>query len=121
VAVANTGSAVLGFGTKLVALDVPGGRVGDTLDQLSGRQGGQIRAVTFSRDGKLLAAGMPTDETGGFGVRLYEWPSGRRLHEFRGHTDRVTALAFSADGKLLASGSEDTSVVVWDLSVVGKR
>lgn len=121
VAATNSGSAVLGFGTQLLALNVPGGVVGDTLDKLSGRQGGEIRAIVFSHDGKLLAAGLPTDEVGGYGVRVYEWPSGRRLHEFRGHGGRVTALAFSPDGKLLAAGSEDTSVVVWDMAAVGKR
>jgi WD40 repeat protein len=42
------------------------------------------------------------------------------LHTFRSHTAEITALAFSTDGKQLASGSYDGSVLVWDLSAIGK-
>ncbi len=120
-AVSNTGGVVLSTHTRVVALDVPGGREGEVIDRSPQWGDTGPGAVTFSPDGKLLAAGMPTDKPGVYGVRVYDWPHGRRLHEFSGHTGRVTALAFSADGTLLASGSDDTSVVVWDMAAVVKR
>lgn len=121
VAATNSGGAVLSQHHRIVALDVPAGVEGEVLDAFESSRHTGPGALAFSHDGKLLAAGVPTDTHGVYGVRVYEWPSGRQLHEFRGHTGRVTALAFSADGKLLVSGSEDTSVVVWDVSPVGKR
>ena len=40
----------------------------------------------------------------------------RRYWHFEGHLGRVDALAFSADGKRLASASNDSTVLVWELS-----
>ncbi len=55
-----------------------------------------------------------------YGVRVHEWPSGRVLHTFAGHTGPITALVFSAEGKTLASGSQDCTVLLWDLTTIGK-
>jgi WD40 repeat protein len=35
---------------------------------------------------------------------------------YHGHVDSVRAVAFSPDGKLLASGSDDQSIILWDLA-----
>jgi WD40 repeat protein len=74
--------------------------------------------LVFSPDSKLFAAGVATSSSEKYGVRVYEWPSGRILHTFMGHRRPVTALLFSPDGKSLISASWDTTVVVWDLTTI---
>ncbi|MDI1480468.1 WD40 repeat domain-containing protein [Polyangium sp. y55x31] len=71
---------------------------------------GNIRALAFSPDGKLLASGSH-DHT----VRLWNVTSGLEERILRGHTGLVETVAFSPDGKLLASGSQDTSAMLWDV------
>ena len=70
-------------------------------------------------DGRPLGAPIGVKD-GEFGVRVEDWKRGRVLHTFEGHVAPVTAMAFSPDGKALASGSQDTAVLLWDLSVIGK-
>jgi WD40 repeat protein len=66
--------------------------------------------ITFSPDGKLLAAG-------GWGIiRVWEVGSEKAALQFDGHRGRVTSLAFHPDGKRLASASEDCTALVWDLA-----
>jgi WD40 repeat protein len=58
-----------------------------------------ISSVTFSRDGKLLAAGNWAGV-----VRVWDLPSGKELAVLEGHPSPVWSAAFSPDGKLLAGG-----------------
>ena len=66
-------------------------------------------SLTFSPDGKLLAAGG-TD--GAIQLWDLERNSGTSLDAHRGP---VSALAFSPDGKQLASGGWDKSIFLWDI------
>jgi WD40 repeat protein len=73
---------------------------------------GEVRALAFSRDGHLLAAGAGN---GDIIVWNLDSPSLAPL-SFTGHTSAVTALDFSPDGSLLVSGSLDRTLRLWDAS-----
>lgn len=80
------------------------------LRTFSGHEG-PVRAVAFSRDGKLLASGAKDS-------MIFIWDlagnqPGRRL---AGHSDLVYSVAFSSDGKRLASAGFDQKVMVWDVA-----
>jgi WD40 repeat protein len=52
-------------------------------------------------------------------TRLMPPPDGQP--QAKGHVDVVTCLAFSPDGKLLASGSNDTTIILWDVPAFRPR
>ncbi len=70
---------------------------------------GMVKAVTFSTDGSLLAAGGTEDA-----VRIWETDSWRRVQRIA-VPETVRGLAFSPDGSVLAVGCQDGSVVFWNL------
>ncbi|MBW4467981.1 MAG: hypothetical protein KME07_21355 [Pegethrix bostrychoides GSE-TBD4-15B] len=72
---------------------------------------GSIQTVTFSPDGKLLAASSGSDAE----IRIWRVADGQELATFRGHTNWVCSLKFSPDGKILASGSDDSTIRLWDI------
>jgi WD40 repeat protein len=48
-------------------------------------------------------------------ITLWDVRSGRKLHEYFGHTGRVISLAFSPDGQTLASGGTEGTVILWNV------
>jgi WD40 repeat protein/serine/threonine protein kinase len=73
--------------------------------------GAPVLSVTFSPDGRTVAAGEADGS-----IALVDSASHRRLGApLSGHTTAVTGVAFSPDGSLLASSSADATVVVWEV------
>jgi WD40 repeat protein len=71
-------------------------------------------ALAWSPDGRMLA-------TADRKIQLWEVASGKLRHEFAGHECDVRSLAFSPDGRLLASGSDDTTVLIWEVFGIGRE
>jgi WD40 repeat protein len=117
------GAAYTPDGKTLAALEQSGAAVlydaatGRELRRLgTGAVNSNAALVAFSPDGRLLAIAVQDANARVTHVRLYEVASGTVRHDFAGHSGQVSALAFSADGKRLATGSNDTSVLLWDLT-----
>jgi WD40 repeat protein len=72
--------------------------------------GKDVFSVTFSPDGKMIAAGC-----GDGRIELWEVASHKRRATLRGHAEEVTSVAFSGDGKLLASRGAEATVRLWDM------
>jgi WD40 repeat protein len=76
----------------------------------------------LSPDGKQLALAYYYGfGTGPADVAVLNLESGKVDHKFKGHGRRITCLTFSSDSKKLATGSEDTTVLVWDLAKAGGK
>jgi WD40 repeat protein len=119
-AVGETAAVLVTQTGRLWSVDYMANKVNRDIDKLP-QNAGEVAAygpVVFSPDGKLFATGVhgPKHET--YGVRVYEWPSGKPLRTYTGHVAAVTALRFTPDSKFVMSGSQDTSVLLWDLSKV---
>jgi WD40 repeat protein len=74
---------------------------------------GPWSAVSFSPDGRLLAAGSKDHQ-----VWLWDVSGSTPQEEARleGHTEEVESVLFAPDGRMLASGGEDRTVRLWHLS-----
>jgi WD40 repeat protein len=83
-----------------------------------------LGCVAFSPDGKILAAAARAKTN--FGSRddraIYLWDAatGKELAELSGHEGAATCIALTPDGRLV-SGSEDTTLLVWDVQEAIKR
>jgi RNA polymerase sigma factor (sigma-70 family) len=80
------------------------------------------RGLAFSPDGRLLAScsggyWSSNDET----VRIWDVATGRELRRFHGHLGAVNEVAFTPDGRSVVSGSDDATVLVWDVSDLAER
>lgn len=85
-----------------------------------------IGSLAFAADNRTLATGDTTPDKGTGGVsesaiRLWDVPTRKPIRVLRGHQGDVHTLVFSADGTSLISGSEDNTVLSWDVAAAARR
>ena len=75
----------------------------------------EVRAVAYSRDGKLLAAagGLPARSGE---VKIWNVETRAEVRTIHGHSDCIYAVAFSPDRNLLATSSYDKLIKLWDVA-----
>ena len=97
----------LGNGREVVNykghLDKPGAKPEDT-------NVFRVAGVSFSPDGKSVAS------CGGNEIHVWDAKTGETKHTLKGHKKLVRAVAFGADPNTVVSGSDDQTVIVWDVA-----
>jgi WD40 repeat protein/Flp pilus assembly protein TadD/tRNA A-37 threonylcarbamoyl transferase component Bud32 len=80
------------------------------------RNGGMVKGLAFSPDGRMLASAceQALNEIGLVRVNVYDVLSGQFLNIFRGHTNDALAVVFDPSGKRVVSGGADGAVRVWE-------
>ena len=71
-------------------------------------RGHEYRSVTFSPDGRYMAAGSRD-----WSINIWQVNGWQYLATLKGHKDDVNAVSFSPDGRYLASGSWDNAIKMW--------
>ncbi|MBX9579240.1 MAG: hypothetical protein K2X87_02940 [Gemmataceae bacterium] len=110
VVAASETSALVGCGGRLRAVDFERGVMGDDID--AGAVAGWPPVFDAAGDRFAVPVRSAPDQ---YGVQVYDWPRGRLLHTFAGHTSPPGVLVFAPDGRTLAS-SADTAVFLWDVA-----
>lgn len=103
---------------KLLTVDLAGG----TAKAIDTNNERLTTAPVFAPGGKQFAISLtPGFEAGAAAtIKVYDAESRKVVGTFRGHSSAVNCLTFSPDGKSLASGSQDSTILIWDLSTAGK-
>ncbi len=71
-------------------------------------------SCNFSPDGKRIVSCLDNK------IHLWEFPSGKKLVTFRGHTRGVKECLFTPDGQRLISASKDRTIRIWSTEIRGK-
>jgi WD40 repeat protein/tRNA A-37 threonylcarbamoyl transferase component Bud32 len=108
-------------GRRIVQWDVAAGTMIRLLHDRTAKEAdlpqGALGAVTFSPDGRFVAAGFgyPYMHSRGQPEKVAVWDagSGKELAMFVAHTNTIPCVSFSPDSQTLATASHDGTVKLW--------
>ncbi|KAF7340443.1 WD40 repeat-like protein [Mycena venus] len=98
--------ALLSTDNKIMILDVSSGTC---LRTLHGHRDGLITHLAFDPNGRHFVAAAQNN------IKIWGRDSIEASHKLRGHAGWVLVVAFSSTGAHMASGSDDKSVMLWDI------
>lgn len=67
--------------------------------------------VRYSADGKYIFTANEKD----YSITMWDASNYEKIKVLDGHHARVNSFSFTPDGRIMASGSEDTSIILWDI------
>lgn len=67
-----------------------------------------LDSIAFDPAGELIVAAV------GEAIQIWDWKEGRRLSNFRGHSDDLYSVVFSPSGRTIVSASSDGTARLWD-------
>jgi WD40 repeat protein len=77
-------------------------------------QGDFVNGLVFAREGTVVATAGGSLSEGE--VKLWDAATGNQLGGMKCHKGKVNCLALAPDGNTLATGSDDNTVMLWDLN-----
>ena len=81
---------------------------------------GMLYASAITPDGDMLAvSGYPVDDDADNYIIFIDLNTGKQVSTAIGHSNVINTLDFTGDGKYLASGSDDGTILIWQ--VLGKE
>jgi RNA polymerase sigma factor (sigma-70 family) len=96
-------------GGAITFWDAASGTLLRTIRTAASTRDANLGRLCYAPDGKTFAVGNART------VQWWELATGKMIREFHGHQGEVGQLAFAPDCQSLASGSQDSTVLIWDL------
>lgn len=100
-----------GYDGNVVLWSISSGKPLHTFRFAQGQEYNWVRTLSFSPDGKLLAASFRHGP-----AKVWQLSDNSLLHTLSVPNDTVRSIVFSPNGQLMASGSDNGTIRIWQVS-----